>query len=388
MSRSYNNYENIISFSRASTATYRASNGYVQSAGVDSARTDYNENGELQGVLLEPQRTNLIYYSNDLSVSGWYKSGASVSNYTISSPEGTSSVSKIIEDTSNGVHVAGDGGFTLTSGSDYCFSAFLCASERSSARLVLFDGTTSFAAYFHLANASVGSLLNTSVAGIIPYANGWYRCYITITASDVTGNLSIRNCVDEDDTYTGDGSSGIYAWGAQLEPGRYPSSLIYTNGSATTRALDYCSLDTSSFKYSNSSGTIVTTIRSDDYEQYNQKLVSVGGSTGIELWYTPSGYIAVRDDTADATITDYVQSERGQYHRVAMSYSANSNVGGLSINGNTYAYSANVSTIPAVSEITINYEGTNNGTSGITYLKELSYYPRALSLDYINELTR
>ena len=59
-----------ITGSRASSATYTNRAGTIVSASNDILRVDYtySTSGSL---LVEPQRTNVVTYSSDLSQSGW-----------------------------------------------------------------------------------------------------------------------------------------------------------------------------------------------------------------------------------------------------------------------------------------------------------------------------
>src|SRR5690606_11840432 len=58
----------FVTFTRASTATYFDSAGVMQTAAIDEPRVDYDPDTlELRGLLIEPQRTNLLLNSATLS---------------------------------------------------------------------------------------------------------------------------------------------------------------------------------------------------------------------------------------------------------------------------------------------------------------------------------
>ena len=64
--------------------------------------------------------------------------------------------------------------------------------------------------------------------------NGWYR--LSVTATSTGANYALRLLLNQDSTttvYTGDGTSGLYIWGAQLESN--PTTTIYQGvGAANT----------------------------------------------------------------------------------------------------------------------------------------------------------
>ena len=61
--------------------------------------------------------------------------------------------------------------------------------------------------------------ITVDASGVIPYGDGWFRAFITITFS--FGFSEIRNqiFIDGSSSYTGDASSGLYAWGYKLNKG-------------------------------------------------------------------------------------------------------------------------------------------------------------------------
>ena len=63
--------------------------------------------------------------------------------------------------------------------------------------------------------------------------------------------------VDGAPTYAGDGTSGIYVWGAQAEAGAFPTSYIPTAGATATRSADIASIPTSAFGYNQRAGSVV-----------------------------------------------------------------------------------------------------------------------------------
>jgi hypothetical protein len=157
----------------------------------------------------------------------------------VTAPDGSASSWKLVEDTTAANTHAIVQSITYTAAIQ-TFSAFLKAGERTWARLLMFDGTTSHGAYFNLGSGAVGSLQN-STASIVAYPNGWYRCSVTTNAATLAaaGNLNIFLAEGNNDViFDGDGVSGFYMFGAQLEAASFSSTYIPTTASAVTRNAD------------------------------------------------------------------------------------------------------------------------------------------------------
>ena len=400
MARTYNNYTDIIDFSRASVATYRDADGVVRTAAIDEPRIDYDENHFLLGVLLEPQRTNL--YENGVALENSTNFSCYVVQDNVISPDGEQTGDAIFETAgSAAVRLLYESGISADVTDDYCISAFVKPGHRDRVSIGFQCAEGNITGNFYISNGacysnSAGANSTFRSSGSTSYSNGWKRIWVSGTLQTVdVGNIGLAGLILLDDdgatAYTGDDSSpAIYAWGLQLEPGRYPSSLIYTDGAQATRALDYVDIPVDAFRYSSNSGTIVLTARCSDYQQYNTRLVNLGATSneGLDLWVRNTDTVAVYRDDVNEVLAQSTTVSRDDYHNLAFSYNTDSNVGGLAVNGATHSYSNVVSDVSSVSTIQLNREGTNNGTAGVTHIKNLSYYPRALSLDYIGELTR
>src|SRR5690606_6361431 len=80
---------------------------------------------------------------------------------------------------------------------------------------------------------------NVTYKSIKPVGNGWYRLEFAGTASFGTTNVwTIMTLLDNsgNSSYTGDGVSGIYMWGMQLEEKQYPTTYMATTSSTAIRS--------------------------------------------------------------------------------------------------------------------------------------------------------
>jgi hypothetical protein len=215
-------------------ATYYGDNGLLKYAKPNGPRFDHNPiTGESLGLLIEEQRTNLLTYSEDYGNVAWAKVRSSVTANATTAPDGTTTADKLVEDnTASNTHLVEQVAVT-TSGASYTLSVYAKAGERTKFLLSIYTNATT-AISFDLTAVTASNASGT----ITPCANGWYRCSLTFT-SGATGNgwydVILQNA-SAAYTYTGDGTSGIYIWGAQLEQGAFATSYIPSADSFTSRA--------------------------------------------------------------------------------------------------------------------------------------------------------
>jgi hypothetical protein len=134
-------------------------------------------------------------------------------------PNGTMTADKLVENTANNQHYV-QAGVTVVTGTTYTFSAYVKAGERSRVNMLLAQSTSPFTnnanVTFNLLNGTV-SATTAGTGSITAIGNGWYRVAV-VAATTATGVLAriTTSLTDNSDIYTGDGTSGIYIWGAQL----------------------------------------------------------------------------------------------------------------------------------------------------------------------------
>lgn len=255
--------ENLLTHTRAGTATYTDSTGTLQTAATNELRKDnhiWDGSSWVKRCLVEPQSTNLVTYSSEFDNAAWTKSRVTVTANAITAPDGTLSADKITEnDTSAGSTHSVLDNVSASGSTIYTQSVFLKAAERSWVQIKQFDGTTNLGAFFDIANGAIGTVDVGITANIQNYGNGWYRCSVTnTTASGATlerlqVNLAIS---DGSSAYDGDGTSGIYVYGAQLEASSVPTSYIPTAGAQVTRPADALSIDSTLLPYDSTAMTI------------------------------------------------------------------------------------------------------------------------------------
>ena len=224
---------------RGSTSTRVNKSGLVENVEANRPRVQFDNNDGY--LLLEPSRTNLQVRSEEFDNAAWTKSNCTVSANQTTSPDGATTADKIIENSGSGSKKVYDG-ITTSSGTVYTWSVFLKADTRSKARLNIFGSY----AEFDVANQTLLTQSGITSYKIEDYGNGWGRFSITETAN-ATSTLTYVYLLDDagNVSYTGDGVSGLFVWGAQLEAGTYPTGYIKNvdTSSGVTRTKDTVKLE-------------------------------------------------------------------------------------------------------------------------------------------------
>ena len=342
-------------------------------------------------LLLEGAGTNLLLQSEDFSTT-WTLNAATIGS-TITAPDGTNTAQKIEEDNTTAEHLVGQPSSGGATTSAVCFSVFAKAAERTKIRIAFsglanWNGGGGAAVIFDLASGTATTNNSTPTAfGIVPYPNGWYRCFIVGTPSiSLTPNVALF-LYTTSSNYAGTTGSGAYIWGAQLEESSYPTSYIQTTGSTATRAADV-STSAATFGnswYEQSEGTFFVRtqaqndsviIVADDGGFSNRKpQLAVGAASAMETAYVASNSVVAslsNSNTANTVFNGAVVYKVDDYAAVIN--------GGTVISDTAGALPSNCTAL----RIGAFFNGGNpmDGT-----LRRLTYWPTRLSDDTLKTIT-
>jgi hypothetical protein len=180
-------------------------------------------------------RYNLLSYTEEFDNAAWTKFQTSITANTTTAPDGTTTADALIEDTSTSQHytqISTSG--VILANVTYTLSAYVKAAGRDKVFIGVEDRTNVFArAYFDLTTLAVATAIaNYAITStsIVDVGSGWRRISVTVSSGAVDSSsyfiIGLRTNLSPDSSgnftnsiYTGDGTSGIYVWGAQLVPG-------------------------------------------------------------------------------------------------------------------------------------------------------------------------
>jgi hypothetical protein len=394
-------FSQIITFTRASTATYFDSAGVLQSAAVDAPRLDYNPSTlAAQGLLIEESRQNLCLQSEAFNtLANWSTNNSSITANAVNSPAATLTADQITEDSATAFHSVSQSGISYTSGTAYTFSVFAKANSRSIVQIAPGTGAFSAGPYanFNLSTGAVSATGGGASATIQNCGNGWYRCTMTATA-DATVSAFIFFVMQTSgtatrlQTYLGDGASNLYLWGAQVEAGAFSTSYIPTTTTALTRSADVASVNTLSPWYNASASTLYTEFTTPVPTSVNNSAVVVGFDDGTannrfsNFYVSNTGAVSAIQTIAGVqsfTITGASGLTLSNIQKGAASYQAGSYA--MSVNGAPPVADAFASAPPTVNTMRIGLRPS--GTQANMYLRRIVYYPRRLTDLELRQIT-
>ena len=325
----------------SATQTRNASDGDIESVGMDIPRIDYQ--GGVGHWLIEPETTNFSTYSSDFSQGRIFNStsgdasltNATLSTPTINSPDGTANATKI-----TATNIGGTGGVNINFFNvdlDFTLNSTLSIFAKKDTKDILaFDfigyPTMNGEIYFNLTNGTVGTSTATfENSSIEDYGDGWYRCSVTLEEQPVDrrGTVRIHVCnADGSVQCDRDGVSSLFIWGIQSEISSrtFPTSYIPTSGSTVTRDTEVASGSGDSTMFNDSEGVLYFETASLISLDSDFRTISISDGTNDETlrirYSTTANRIDVLTRSGASTKIDmnYTVTDVTDFHKIALKY--------------------------------------------------------------------
>jgi hypothetical protein len=365
---------------RNSTATRVNSLGLIESVAANVPRLDYTD-GNCPSLLLEPQSTNLITYSEDFSDSSWAKTNSPSTQLNAeTSPNGNFNANLL---TSSSTLSAYFESITVIPNKFYSISCFF---KKQTSNIVRFDlrfpsGTSqNFAYNYEIDTDTLTPIGNVAIiAKVINYNNGWLRILIVgqneSNSASATGTFQVYP-----DRSLGTG--GVLIWGAQLEESSVATSYIPTSGTTVTRLADLVDGAGDVNTFNDSEGVLYGEIAALSDDLTNREISLSDGTTNnrLEIRYSSTSnrmQVISRVNSTIVSNLSFILNNSTDFNKIAFKYKENDFA--LWINGVEVDTDLSGSTYPTS---TLNKISFNNGAGGESFFgkcKDLQYYNTALT---------
>jgi len=351
-----------------------------------------------RGLLIEESRANSLTYSEDLTNAAWVLGTNTVTSNAIAAPDGNVTADLLIPTSATVTHIFYQTA-SVTSGSTYIQSVYAKAGGYA---FLNFGGGTGFnsAQYINF-DVQSGTVSTSSgfTGTITPVGNGWYRCTVTAVATSTTaaGYIIFRASsaarTTPAITYAGNGTSGVYVWGVQLELGAFATSYIPTTTAAATRSADLATMTGANLSswYNQSQGTFVTQIVWEGLRSVaSQRIYGLddGSAVNVSNQSATSANALISTITAASSTEVNTQSPAVTFvantvYKISMAYATNNTV--AAANG-TIGTTDTVCVMPSTLS-NFRFAGTTTTAVSNIWFASLNYYPTRLADSTLQALT-
>jgi hypothetical protein len=331
-----------------------------------------------------------LLWSEDLAQTSWLVAQLSVTANATTSPDGTQNADKIA--INNGLV----GGYiyqsqSTTSSTIYTGSFFV---KSAGIGFTKFWSSVSGSYCNAIINLSTGVITNgASPFPTIPtatnFGNGWWR----VSYTETSGGGSVPIYVDGGSTsnggdITGNGTDGIYLWGAQLEASSYFTSYIPTTSASATRVRDLAYKTSATALIGQTEGVLFCDFNLPSIETSVDYpfIVNLFGSTGYRFGFAryPNGGVHIyMQNNFSAQFTYNTTQLTGRF-KLALGYKANDCV--IYLNG-TLLQTITSATIPATSGIAFNAIDNNGDYNSQSQINQCALFKTRLTNAELASLT-
>jgi hypothetical protein len=216
----------FVTFTRTTTGTRYNSAGLLETMAINAPRFDYDPTTATQ--------VNIQKYSQQFDNAHWVKYDVTIQQNVDVAPDGTLTADKMTESATTAAHIMRPS--SLFNGVVSTTSIYAKAAGRRYLNISN-SGLDAVRATFDVQEGSV--IFSSGVTASIQNAgNGWWRCIVAFTAGQSFPSFSLKPSTagGGEPIYAGDGSSGIFIWGAQVNYGTSVNTYIQTEASPAGNA--------------------------------------------------------------------------------------------------------------------------------------------------------
>ena len=367
----------------AATSVITTGGGTVQAGLLENTpRLDYSGGASCPSLLLEPQRTNEIIFSEYFGSSEWIKRTSDstaapvvTDNYAVS-PEGVQNAARVVvtkPSTDNDFAVINNNnGLVKSAGDKFTLSVYLKATDASQVGKIVDIYTYESGGGYRVVKSHI-------------LTNDWVREDAIGTFIVSTGNVELINIgkarSSADGTTLANMATDFLVYGAQFETGSYPTSYIPTYGTSQTRAGEICVGVSDASTFNSTEGVLYTEIAALADDEINRHITLWDGTDTNRLvlkYDNQSNVVQVfnRVGGIETAFLGHNLADITISHKIAVRYKANNYA--LVIDGVEVDTDTSSSTWPAS---VLNNIKFSNGSGSDFYgkTKQLIYFPKALS---------
>lgn len=269
------------------TATGVFTNVSVKEVTRDNVpRIDYTGGG-CPHILAEPQRTNLVTYSEDFSQ--WSPINSTILSDNTTSPDGTVNADRITATSTGDSAFVRNTQSTQTVSTIYSYSCFVKKGTTDFVRLAnrSLGNVSEASCWFDIQNGVVGDVgSNVSSTEIESFGDGWYKCtVIGTTGGTISTQLTDIAAATSNGNTSATTGDYIYYWGADLQQGSYATSYIPTSGSTVTRNQDIFTRDGIGSLINSTEGVLFVEMAALSNDGTNRQISISDGTSSQRIYF-------------------------------------------------------------------------------------------------------
>ncbi len=360
--------QDVLGFNADSTFNGSITNISVTEVLGDKPRIDYTDSLTSPSFLLEPQSTNLVTFSEDLTGGSLKFATATANTNETRDPGGKNNATKF-EVTQSGSDSYVRTGYTAAVTD---FSCFIYLKGKKGQKFQFFAARDNYAE------------LNPGVSGVC--TGEWQKVSFSGTFSTTSSTviIGLEFGQSTDDSVKG---QVYYAWGCQLEALSYPTSYIPTAGSTVTRAQETCNGAGNASTFNSTEGVLYAEIAAladdgitrrfsiSDGTNNNRVLIGFSSSNRFQFVVSDGGSVVVNQLITVSDITEF--------NKVAISYKLNDCV--IWINGQEVGTDTSATMPSGLNTLNFNQGSATENFYGKT--KGIYVFNEALTDDELQQLT-